>query len=131
MEYNVKVSGKSVSLPKYTLGMEKMVSGIIESGKKYNSDLMGAEDFLNAELDFLKHTIGDELCEKCFGTDIEQMDMHEVDSLCCDIVTEYQRPAREKEQKRLETQYAPVEKLMNKKGVAAALNVAAAKAANV
>lgn len=131
MEYRVKVNGKTVALPKYTLGMEKLLSGIIDSGKKYNSDMISAEELLTAELDYLKQTIGEDLCEKCFGTDIEQMDIHEVDALCCEVVSEYQRPAREKEQKQLEEQYAPVEKLMNKKGVTAALNVAAAKTANV
>lgn len=131
MEYRVKVNGKTVSLPKYTLNVEKLCSGIIDSGKKYNSYLLNAEELLTAELDFLKQIIGDDLCESCFGTDIEQMDIHEVDSICCDIVTEYQRPAREKEQKKLEAQYAPVEKLMNKKGVVTALNVAASKTAGV
>lgn len=131
MSYTVKINGSNVNLPKYTLSIEKLCSGIINSGKKYNSDLIDAEELLTAELEFLKQIIGEDLCEKCFGTDIEQMDIHEVDSLCCDIVTEYQRPAREKEQKQLEAQYAPVEKLMNKKGVVTALNVAAAKAANV
>lgn len=131
MAYNVKVNGSIVSLPKFTLKVEALCSGIIECGKKYNVNLVDAETLLKEELDFLKQTIGDELCEKCFGTDIEDMDIHEVDSLCCDIVTEYQRPEREKQQKQMEAQYAPVEKLLNKKGVAAALNVAAAQTANV
>lgn len=125
MEYHVKVNGKQIALPKYTLGMEKLCSGIIENGKKYNVDVIDAEELLTAEIEFLKEILGTELCEQCFGTDIEQMDIHEVDAMCCDIVSEYQRPAREKQQKELEAQYAPVKKILSEKGVSAALSVAA------
>lgn len=125
MEYSVKINNRSVSLPKYTLHVESLCSEIIEKGKQYNDSEINAERLLNAELDFLKEIIGSDLCEQVFGTDVQQMDIHEVDAMCCDVVSEYQRPAREKQQKELETQYAPVKKILSEKGVAAALNVAA------
>lgn len=125
MEYSVKFNGRSVTLPKYTLHVESLCSDVIDKGKQYNDNEINAERLLNAELDFLKEIVGSDLCEQAFGTDIQQMDIHEVDALCCDVVSEYQRPAREKQQKEIEQQYAPVKKILSEKGVAAALNVAA------
>ena len=125
MEYSVKILGKLHKLPKYTLNVEKECKTIIESGTKYNSGNISAEELLSDEIDFLKSVIGDDAVNSLFGDTIGNMDINEVDSVCCDIVREYQRPAREKEQKELEERYAPVKKILAEKGMTAALNAVA------
>ena len=125
MEYSVKISGKNTKLPKYTLNVEKSCKAVNESGTRYNSGNISAEELLSDELDFLKSIIGEEVVTTMFGDTIGNMDINEVDSLCCDIVREYQRPAREKQQKELDERYAPVKKILSEKGMTAALNAVA------
>lgn len=125
MNYTVKVGKKTVSLPKFTIKIEKACSETIDIAKQYDAGGVDVEQLLQKEVDFLKCIIGDDTVESEFGTDIEEIDIHEVDNLCMDIILEYQRPAREKQQKELEERYAPVKKVLSDKSVSAALKVAA------
>lgn len=125
MNYSVKIGKKSVALPKFTIKIEKACSEVIDTAKKYEADDIDVEQLLQKEISFLKSIIDSDVVDAEFGTDIDEIDIHDVDNLCMDIILEYQRPAREKQQKELEERYAPVKKVLSDKSVSDALKVAA------
>lgn len=124
MKYSVKFDGKAVELPKFTVGIQRLCADVIECGKKYNNEEINAESLLEKELEFLKTVLGADAVEKVFGDDIDNIDINDVDILCCSIVNEYKRPVVEKQQKELEQKYAPIKRMLNEKGLSDVLSVA-------
>lgn len=93
MQYVVKHNGATYILPTFTLGMKKKID---EVNERIANPENPVDDRVDALYGFVTDTLGEENVAKALGsTDLDEIDLNDLNVLYIRITHEYDRPVRE------------------------------------